>query len=222
MSGVAAAEPGGVWVVTGISAAGKSTVAAALAERFERSVLVEGDLIRELVRGGREEMGPDASPEALAQLRLRYEVAASIASRYAGAGFTCVWDDVVLGAELPTALARVTARPLRLVVLAPDAATDGAREAGRAKDGYHRFDVAGLDRILREETPRLGLWLDTTRLSVAETVDAILGCAGEALVEPGDWSTGAGDVSGGAAAARCRSIRMAGCLRSATPAWRAG
>ena len=35
-------------------------------------------------------------------------------------------------------------------------------------------DIAALDRALRESTPRLGLWIDTSYLTVAETVDRIL------------------------------------------------
>ena len=34
--------------------------------------------------------------------------------------------------------------------------------------------VYAFDRILRTETPRLGYWLDSTDLTVEETVDRIL------------------------------------------------
>ncbi len=34
--------------------------------------------------------------------------------------------------------------------------------------------VLTFDRVLRTETPRLGYWLDSSELSVAETVDHIL------------------------------------------------
>lgn len=173
---------GGVWIVTGISAAGKSTLAAALADRFERSVHVEGDAIGGFVRQGRAEMSPDASAEALGQLHLRYAAGAAIADRYAAAGFTAVWEDVIVGALLTETIELVTARPRRLVVLAPRADVVAGREAGRAKDGYHAFDVEGLDRVLREETPRLGLWLDTSALTVGETVDAIVARAADATV----------------------------------------
>jgi chloramphenicol 3-O-phosphotransferase len=173
---------GGVWIVSGVSAAGKSTVASALADRFARSAHVEGDAIRQFVRQGRAEMTPAPSPEAFAQLRLRYGAAAAIADRYAAAGFTAVWDDVIVGPLLAEAIELVTARPRRLVVLAPRQDVVAAREAGRAKSGYHAFDVEELDRTLREETPRLGLWLDTSALTIAETVEAILARAPDATV----------------------------------------
>jgi hypothetical protein len=42
--------------------------------------------------------------------------------------------------------------------------------------------VAALDRALRAETPRIGLWLDSSDLSVAETVDEIVRRADESRV----------------------------------------
>jgi predicted kinase len=83
-----------VIVVTGIQAAGKSTVAQALAERLERSVHLRGDVFRRMVVSGRAEMGPaDPPAQATAQLLLRYRLAAMAADLYAGAGFTVVLQD---------------------------------------------------------------------------------------------------------------------------------
>lgn len=48
------------------------------------------------------------------------------------------------------------------------------REAGRGKVSYDSWSVAQLDRLLREQTPRLGLWLDTTEQTPGQTVDEIL------------------------------------------------
>jgi adenylate kinase family enzyme len=44
-------------VITGIQAAGKSTIAQALAERLPDSVHVRGDLFRRMIVNGRVEMG---------------------------------------------------------------------------------------------------------------------------------------------------------------------
>ena len=65
-----------VYLITGPMAAGKSTVARLLASRFTRGVCLEGDLFRRSIVSGREDITPDASPEALEQLRLRYSLAA--------------------------------------------------------------------------------------------------------------------------------------------------
>ena len=61
-----------LFVISGVSAAGKSTVARLLAERFERGVCVPGDAIRAMIASGRIDMRPDAGKEALRQLTLRY------------------------------------------------------------------------------------------------------------------------------------------------------
>lgn len=91
-------------VVTGGMAAGKSTVAQALAEHLPRSVHLHGDIFRKMVVSGREEMSPDASPEALRQLELRYDLACHVAAEYAAAGFhvvirTSFWANILPGSS---------------------------------------------------------------------------------------------------------------------------
>jgi predicted kinase len=164
----------GVLLVTGVMAAGKSTVAQALAERLPRAAHVRGDVFRRMIVSGREEYEPGADGEGLAQLRLRYRLSAATADAYARAGFTAVVQDVVLGPELAEYIDLIRTRPLHVVVLAPRPEVVAAREAGRPKTGYGAWTVEDLDRSLRTETPRIGLWLDTSDLSVEETADAIL------------------------------------------------
>jgi chloramphenicol 3-O-phosphotransferase len=176
----------GVVLVTGVMAAGKSTVAQALAERLPRAAHVRGDLFRRMIVSGREEYAPGASGEAEtggaetggaeAQLRLRYRMSAATADAYAEAGFTAIVQDVVLGEHLTAYVALVRTRPLYVVVLAPDAETVAAREAGRTKSGYDDavWTIPALDEALRASTPRIGLWLDTSELTPAQSVEAIL------------------------------------------------
>lgn len=80
----------------------------------------------------------------------------------------------MLGPELTAYVELVGTRPLHVVVLAPDPETVAAREAGRAKTGYGAWTVGELDGALREQTPRIGLRLDNSGLTVGERVDAIL------------------------------------------------
>ncbi|MFC8516639.1 AAA family ATPase [Streptomyces sp. NPDC057257] len=166
----------GVVVVTGVMASGKSTVAQALAERLPRAAHVRGDVFRRMVVSGREDYVPGTAPgsEGEAQLRLRYWLSAATADAYAEAGFTAVVQDVLLGEELRRYVDLIRTRPVYVVVLAPNPEAVAAREAGRAKTGYGAWTVADLDEELRARTPRLGLWLDTSGLTVGETVEAIL------------------------------------------------
>jgi cytidylate kinase len=165
-----------VLLVTGISASGKSTVAEALARRFARGVHVRGDVFRRMVVSGRAEMSDSPTDEAWRQVRLRYRLAAHAADEYAAAGFTVVVQDVVVGPVLADYVAAIRTRPLAVVVLTPSPAAVARRESGRDKVAYRSGSVAlaALDTALRTSTPRLGLWLDTSDMSVDETVDEIL------------------------------------------------
>lgn len=163
-------------LITGIPAAGKSTVADRLARRFRRGVHVRGDLFRRMVVTGRHEMTSTPSEEAWRQLRLRYRLAAQTADTYYEAGFSVVAQDVVIGPLLTTYVNAFRARPLMLVVLAPGPEVVARREAARTKVAY-RDDAAtitALDAALRQETPRIGLWIDTSTQSPDETVDEII------------------------------------------------
>ncbi len=168
-------------VITGIQAAGKSTVAQALAERLDRSVHLRGDVFRKMVVNGRAEMGSARPPaEAVRQLRLRHALAATVADRYAEAGFTVLLQDIIIGCHLAELVAAVRGRPLYVVVLAPRPDVVQARaEARRLASGKTAYkpgqqSVAELDAAFRLDTPRIGLWLDTSELTVPQTVAEIL------------------------------------------------
>ncbi len=167
-------RPRAVLLLTGIMASGKSTVAQLLAERLPRAAHVRGDAFRRMIVSGRREMTPGAGPEAEAQLALRYRLAATAADAYFGAGFSVVVQDVVLGGWLPRFVDLVEGRPLLVVVLAPRPEVVEAREANRSKTGYGAWTAEQLDRSMREETPRLGLWIDSSGQTPEQTVEEIL------------------------------------------------
>jgi len=87
-------------LITGNMASGKSTVAQALAERLPKSVHLRGDLFRRAIVNGQAEMTHQLSVEAQRQLHLRYELSVIAARRYAGAGFTVIYQDIIIGATL--------------------------------------------------------------------------------------------------------------------------
>lgn len=177
-------SPGDVVVITGIMAAGKSTVAQALAERLPDSVHLRGDLFRRMIVNGQAEVTPDNWEQAERQLHLRYRLAAAAAITYAEAGFTVCYQDVILGPDLQRVIDLLADAPNRLfvVVLAPSPDVAARRDRDRAKTGYGDWTAADLDAGLRRDTPRLGLWLDTSNFTAEETVTAILDRSGEALI----------------------------------------
>ena len=174
-----------IYLITGIMAAGKSTVAEVLAKRLKKSVHLRGDIFRRMITSGREDMTADASSEALSQLNLRYNISANTAESYHNAGFDVVWQDVMVGHVLPKVISRISVRPLYLIVLCPSPEIVAQREAGRNKTGYSGgFTPENFDKLLHNETPPIGLWIDSSNMTAEQTADKILACTakGQGLI----------------------------------------
>jgi adenylylsulfate kinase-like enzyme len=162
-------------LITGIMAAGKSTVAQCLAEQLPQSVHLRGDLFRRMIVNGQAEMNFELSEAAHRQLDLRYRLAAVAAEMYLQADFNVVYQDIIIGPALAEVVGYYHNQPLSVIVLCPTPAVVARRDAERPKTGYNeQAAAADFDRVLRTETPRLGLWLDNSNLTVAETVTRIL------------------------------------------------
>lgn len=170
---------GGVWLITGAQASGKSTVAQLLAESFERGVHVRGgQFYRWAVTGWVHFDDEDRRAEASRLLELRYRLSAIVADEYARASFTCVVQDNIYGDDVVAWLARVTARPVHLVVLRPSVdvviARDAARTGVTGKVAYSAtYSPVENDRDLATTPRDLGLWLDTSAQTPDETVTDI-------------------------------------------------
>lgn len=174
-----------IFFVTGISAAGKTTTAQLLAERLDPSVHVKGDVYRRMVVNGQvHPRDDDPPPEAIRQLDLRYRLGAQTADEYFAAGFNVVVQDIVMGPSVQTYVERIMGRPLHVIVLAPDPTVVREREAARGKTAYRPDGptIDDLDRYLRDTTPKIGLWLDTSNQTPDQTVDEILRRRDEAAV----------------------------------------
>lgn len=163
-----------IYLITGVMAAGKSTVAEILARRLEKGVHLRGDIFRRMIVSGRAEMSAEPSPEAIRQLQLRYLLAANAARTYCEHGFSVVMQDNYYGAELTRMTEWLSDYPLRVVVLCPSVEAVRERERSRGKVGYTGFAVKTLYESFMAETPRIGFWLDTSGLSPEQSADAIL------------------------------------------------
>jgi hypothetical protein len=167
-------EPSVGFVITGVMAAGKSTVAELLAKRFARGVHVRGDVFRKMIVSGRDPIAPTLGAEALRQLDLRQRLAVGVANDYWSDDFTVVVQDIYAGAALTNVVERLEISPLYVVVLTPRPDVVAERERSREKSGYGEWDIEAFCTSFVEATPRLGLWLDTSELTPEQTVDEIL------------------------------------------------
>ncbi|MBP1994461.1 AAA family ATPase [Paenibacillus eucommiae] len=172
-----------IFLITGIMASGKSTVAQLLSERFDKSVHLRGDVFRRMIINNRKEVQPNAGKDELEQLRLRYRLAAQAADTYVQAGFTVIVQDVVIGPMLNDFISFIQNRPLHVVVLCPNTTVVTERESARSKKGYGAWTVTGLDNVLRNETPPIGLWLDSSEWTAEQTVTEILKRSQEAALQ---------------------------------------
>lgn len=178
----------GLWLVTGVQASGKSTIAELLARHFDAGVHVRGAQFYRWVTRGWVHVGDPRLEEARRLLELRYRLAARVAEEYCAAGFTTVVQDNIYGADVTRWLENLHARPRHLVVLRPSIETVAAREHGRrlatGKVAYrpNESTIEELDDQL-SRTSRVGLWLDTSTLTPDETINEILRRRDEATVD---------------------------------------
>lgn len=154
-------------------AAGKSTIAEAFALRLEKSVHLRGDAFRRMIVRGREDMSDSPSKEALRQLDMRHCLTASAAIDYYNNGFTVVVQDNFLGDKLSDFSDLLNPHPTYIVVLNPTLQTIEQREYNRQKKGYTGFSVESLHDGFLRETPRIGLWLDTSEMTIERVVKEI-------------------------------------------------
>lgn len=176
-----------VIILTGPAGAGKSTVAVALAGRFERAAIVEADVLRDMIVSGYASPVPgQADPaEAAAQIRLGQHNATALARSFASAGFTAIVVDVLeRTGELDAYLRDLAGLDVAFVTLLPDPATVTARDDARPGENRMGTRATDLHAILSTNGETRGLRLDTSAWSVEQTVDALVERLPEAWIYP--------------------------------------
>lgn len=173
-----------VYLISGVPGAGKTTTCRALAARLDRAAHIEGDVLsfEFVVSGLAIPFGVGADPsEWDRQMILRRRNMCLLADSFAEEGFTPILDDVVTDrSSLDLHLQFLRSGPLHLVVLAPDVEVAAARDAVRDKQVFEVW--RHLDAELRMNLAEIGLWIDTSTLTVDEAVAVILDRKSEAVV----------------------------------------
>ena len=151
-------------LVSGPPGAGRSAVARALCERFDRMLHVDVDVLRSwVVAGYRHPRAPDE--QALEQRLLAIRNASAIARECSALRYACLIDDTALSADVEAyraALAEAGA-PMHAVTLLPSGEAGQGGAAGRA--GNAPGDAGGLHAAFaREAASGLfpGVVLDTS------------------------------------------------------------
>ena len=120
-------------------------------------------------------MGPVLDEEARQQLSLRQDIAIDAVRRYYDAGFSVVYQDIILGEDLTRVASRLEYLSPKIIVLVASAEILGQRDKDRRKTVYgDNFPPDVLASALDQLTPRLGRWLDTSELTVDAVVERIL------------------------------------------------
>ena len=168
-----------VVVITGQLAAGKSTVAGAVLDRFPLGYLVDVDAVREQVTSGL--AGPLTwTDETTRQFRLALDAAAALAAVYQPAGFAVAVEGAVDPAEVDAALDAVGLLAHRVgVVLHPRLEVALERNRTRSTKAFDttvlEAVMADIDADLAARPPPPG-WtvLDTSDEDAATTTERVL------------------------------------------------
>ena len=159
-------------VISGVPGAGKSTLAGLLAAHFERSVHLEADQFQKMiVNGGR--WPENDNVEGMRQLRLRSKNVGLVADSFFAENFTTIVDDIYIGDRFYHLLEDILCPRLYFVLLVPNLAQLKTRnEQRRNKNVFHQSEA--LYQITLNETPKQGLWIDTSTHSVEQSLQVIL------------------------------------------------
>jgi hypothetical protein len=150
-----------------------------LAQRFERGVHIEADLLQHMIVSGSKQVQAPGEPqgEAARQYLLRLKHMCMLGRSFFEAGFTVVLDDIMLGESWSYVQEQLQGVSHSLVVLAPRVEVVAAvRDQQRAKRPLGEAWAVYLDRAFRETMTGAGCWIDSSKQTPEETVEQILQC----------------------------------------------
>lgn len=175
-------------VISGPAAAGKTTIGRQIAARRDRAIHIDGDFIQGLVVSGSITMDVPPPAGALDQLRLRFQAALTVANIYRDAGFDAIISDNLFEEEahrfIKSAISSHPSRSIHFVMLNPSIEAIQDRYNQRPGGGYTATLTPEVLKGAVARTDRIGLWLDTSDQTAAQTAEEVLVRLHQAEVVP--------------------------------------
>jgi predicted ATPase len=168
-----------IFLIVGAPGSGKTTLARALMQRFDRGIHIPVDDLREWVVSGCAHPTPEWTDETAVQFELAERSSADLAARYFDAGIAAAIDHIANPDHLEERIVSALApRPVLRVMLVPTLEVNLDRNASRKNKefdpGLLVKSIHGLHRACLEYDNSDWIKIDNSSLSVEGTVDLIL------------------------------------------------
>ena len=157
-----------LYIITGPSGVGKSTISKELAKKSNKSVLIEGDDIYHQVVGGYIQAWKSGN-----HLRTFWKVCLEAIAVYLQDGFDVVFNYIVTPDNLELFKERFKNYNIKFVVLLVDEKTLLTRDKERPNDCQMKERCITLLNNFKNRNYKERNILDTTNLSIDETVDIV-------------------------------------------------
>lgn len=157
-----------LYIITGPAGVGKSTISKELAKSYNKSALIEGDDIYHQVIGGFVQAWKEGN-----HLKTFWKVCVNIIKTYLEDGFNVVFNYIITPENLELIKTAFKDYNVKFVVLITDEATLLARDKERPIDCQMGQRCLTLLNSFKNRNYNSRNILDTSNLSVNETVDII-------------------------------------------------
>ncbi|MBP6856679.1 MAG: AAA family ATPase [Candidatus Pacebacteria bacterium] len=162
-----------ICLITGPSGSGKSSTSKALANKFERSAVIEVDTLRHMIKGGYVRPWP-YNEEVELQLSLSVKNACDMANNFLEKGFNVFIDDVVGKKILEQYSNFFNDKNFKVFILIPSVDALLKRFDDRGEDKELRERTIELHKMFLEKQDQLnGQIINSSDQTLEETVDEV-------------------------------------------------
>ena len=158
-----------LYIITGPAGVGKSTISKKLAETLPKSALIEGDAIYHQVVGSYVPAWKEGN-----HLDTFWKISINTIKTYLEAGYDVIFNYIVTPTQLETIKNNFNNYSIKFIVLLVDENTLLSRDKQRPEDYQMKERCITLLNSFKSRNYNKNNILDTTNLSVDETVQTIL------------------------------------------------